>query len=157
VTYLHNLIAAQNTNVTTTTSMPYNIALDLNISFKRSMTDAVSTFTLTNDPSATQIYLSEEDIRQKYPWDYRELTKRLRTRYSDFKENEEFHSIRRGLVTDLRYVRDRYLDPGNPKSAKKPFHSPNIVAEFDKHYSKKWPASGAQSGSQSIEFVASAT
>jgi hypothetical protein len=138
VSYLRNLMAAQNTvTTTTTTSTPYHIALDLNISFKRSATDAVSTFTITNDPSAPHIYLTEEDIRQKYPWDYRELVKRLRARYADFKENEEFHKLRRPLLADSRYVRDRFLDPGNPKSAKKQFHNPNILNQFDSHYKKK--------------------
>lgn len=137
VTYLRNLMAAQNTTSTTTTSTPYHIALELNISFKRSATDAVSTFAITNDPTAPHVYLTEEDIRQKYPWDYRELTRRLRGRYLNFKENEEFHNLRRPLLTDSRYVRERYLDPGNPKSAKKPFHNPNILTEFDKHYMRR--------------------
>ena len=139
VEYLRNLMAAQNTPTTTTTSNAgaYHIALDLNISFKRSATDAVSSFTLTNDPTAPHVYLTEEDIRQKYPWDYKELANRCRARYSDFKENEEFHSVRRPLLTDSRYVRDRFLDPGNPKSAKKQFYNPNILVEFDKEYTKK--------------------
>jgi hypothetical protein len=137
VAFLRNLMAAQNTTTTTGIANPYHIALDLNISFTRSATSAVSTFTITNDPAAPHVYLTEEDIRQKYPWDYRELTKRLRARYSDFKENEEFHELRRPLLTDSRYVRERYLDPGNPKSARKPFHNPNILNEFDKHYTKK--------------------
>jgi hypothetical protein len=138
VTYLRNLMAAQNDATTTTTSSTaYHIGLDLNISFKRSAKDAVSTFAITNDPSAPHVYLTEEDIRQKYPWDSRELRKRLRARYSDFKENEDFHQIRRPLVANPRFARDRYLDPGNPKSGKKTFHSPNIVNEFDKHYTKK--------------------
>jgi hypothetical protein len=137
VTYLRNLMAAQNSATTTTSSTAYHIGLDLNISFKRSATDAVSTFAITNDPSAPHVYLTEEDIRQKYPWDSRELRRRLRARYSDFKENEDFHQIRRPLVANARYARDRYLDPGNPKSGKKTFLSPNILNEFDKHYTKK--------------------
>ncbi len=135
VAYLRNMMAAQNASSTTTAA--YHIALDVNISFKRSATDAVSTFTLTNDPNAPHVYLTEEDIRQKYPWDYKELVKRCRSRFLDFKENEEFHKIRRPLLADSRYVRDRFLDPGNPKSAKKQFHNPNILTEFDKHYKRK--------------------
>jgi hypothetical protein len=137
VTYLRNLMAAQNTTSTSSTTSSYHIALDLNISFKRSATDAISTFAITNDPNAPHVYLTEEDVRQRYPWDYRELIKRLRARYSNFKENEQFHAIRRPLLSESQYVRERYLDPGNPKSAKKPFHNPNILGEFDKHYTKK--------------------
>jgi hypothetical protein len=135
VSYLRNLVAAQ--NVTTTSGSGYHIALDLNLSFKRSTTDAISTFALTNDPSAPHVYLTEEDIRARYPWDYRELLKRCRARYSDFKENNDFHKIRRPLLEDTRFVKERFLDPGNPKSSKKPFHNPNILAELDKHYTRK--------------------
>jgi hypothetical protein len=138
VSYLRNLMAAQNTITTSTTgSGTYHIALDLNISFKRSATDAVSTFTLTSDPTAPHVYLTEEDIRMKYPWDYKELTTRCKARYTDFRENEAFHKVRRPLVGDGRYVRDRFLDPGNPKSAKKQFYNPNILVELDKCYTKK--------------------
>jgi hypothetical protein len=135
ISYLRNLMATQNTSTTSTGS--YHIALDLNISFRRSATDAVSTFTLTNDPTAPHVYQTEEDIRQKYPWDYRELIKRCRARYEDFKENEDFHVVRRPLQAEARLVRDRFLDPGNPRSSKKQFYNPNILAEFDKHYTIK--------------------
>jgi hypothetical protein len=30
----------------------------------------------------------------------------------------------------------RFLDPGNPKSAKKDFYSPNVLTEFDKEYKR---------------------
>src|SRR5574338_79546 len=132
VSYLRNLVAAQNT--VTTSSSGFHIALDINLSFKRSSTDAISTFTLTNDPGAPHIYLTEEDVRARYTWDYRELIKRCRGRYTDFKENEAFHTIRRPLLEDKRFSTARFLDHGNPKSSKKPFHSPNILSEFDKHY-----------------------
>jgi hypothetical protein len=135
VSYLRNLVAAQNTSTTSTSG--YHIALDINLSFKRSATDAISTFTLTSDPSAPHVYLTEEDIRSRYPWDYKELVKRCRATYSDFKENEAFHSIRRPLLEDKRFVSARFLDPGNPKSSKKAFHSPNILRELDKHYTRK--------------------
>lgn len=134
VSYLRQVSATQNT---VTASSGFHVALDVSIAFKRSATDAVSTFTLTNDPSAPHVFLTEEDIRQKYPWDYRELLSRLRARYTDFKENSAFHDIRRPLLEDSRYVLARYLDPGNHKSPKKPFHNPNILTAFDKHYTKR--------------------
>ena len=135
VTYLQNLTAAQGT--VAASGGAYHIALDVNLSFTRSSANAVSTFTITNDPSAPHVYLTEEDIRAKYPWDYRELLKRCRARYTDFKENEAFHALRGPLMENVKYVKSRFLDPGNPKSSKKPFHSPNILSEFDKSYTKK--------------------
>jgi hypothetical protein len=137
VAYLRNLMAAQNALPSVSTTSAYHIGLDLNITFKRTATNAVTTFALTNDPNAPHVYMTEEDVRQKYPWDYKELAKRCRDRYVDFKENEDFHKVRKPLVADSRYVRNRFLDPGNPRSATKQFYNANILAEFDKHYAKK--------------------
>lgn len=80
--------------------------------------------------------LTDEDIRKTYPWDYGNLTKRLTDRYIDFKQNQKYHRIRKVLGADAAYMKSRYLDPGNPKSAKKDFYNPNIIPEFDKHYSR---------------------
>ena len=135
VSYLRNLSAVQNT--TTTSTSGFHIALDVNLTFKRSATDAISTFALTNDPTAPSVFVTEEDIRSKYPWDYKELLKRCRSRYVDFKENQQFHDGRRPLLDDLRYVQTRFLDPGNPKSPSKPFHSPQILRKFDKLFVRK--------------------
>jgi len=115
----------------------FNVALEVNLSFKRAPSDTIAAIAVTTDPSAPKVTLSEEDIRKTYPWDYAELTRRLRTRYSDFKAAEKFHEIRKPLTSDPRYVRTRYLDPGNPKSGKKDFYNANIVGEFDKHYTRR--------------------
>ena len=135
VSYLRNLSAAQNT--TTSGAADFHIALDVNLSFKRSATDAVSTFALTNDPSAPNVFLTEEDIRSKYPWDYKQLLTACRSRYRDFKESQEFHALRKPLLEDTRFARMRFLDPGNPKSSKKVFHSPNILPMFDRLFNRK--------------------
>jgi hypothetical protein len=114
----------------------FNVALEVNLSFKRAPSDAIAAVAVTTDPSAPKVTLSEEDIRKTYPWHYAELVRRLRARYSDFKATQKFHSIRKPLMADPRYVRTRYLDPENPKSGKKDFYNANIVSEFDKHYTR---------------------
>jgi hypothetical protein len=40
------------------------------------------------------------------------------------------------LETDPIFASERVLDPGNPRSAKKMFFSPNILKEFDKCYTR---------------------
>ena len=75
-------------------------------------------------------------MREKYPWDYAELTRRLRNRYEDFKANQKYHDIRKPLLEVSKYVNRRYLDPSNPNSGKKDYYNPNILKEFDKHYTK---------------------
>lgn len=131
--YLESLISG----VTDDQSMGYSVALEVDISMKRSTSDASLQVAVTDDPSAPKVQVSEEDIRKQYPWGYSDLGKRLRNRYIDFKMNEKYHSIRIPLRSDPRYVRTRVLDPGNPKSAKKDFYNPNITRVFDRHYTRK--------------------
>ncbi len=115
----------------------FHVALEVNLSFKRSAADAAAIVAVTNDPTAPRVELREEDVRRIFPWDYRDLTDRLKRRYIDFAANRKYHDIRRPLLQDPRFVKSRYLDPGNPRSARKDFYNPNVVAEFDKHYTRK--------------------
>lgn len=115
----------------------FNVALEVNLSFKRAPSDALAAVAVTTDPNAPKVSLSEVDIRKTYSWDYGELVRRLRKRYSDFKETSRFHGIRNPLKLDPRYVHTRYLDQANHRSSKKDFYNPNIVNEFDKHYTRR--------------------
>lgn len=118
-------------------STDFHVSLAVNLSFTRSSEDAVALVGVTDDPTAPKVHLTEEDIRKAYPWDYAELTKRLKTLYLDFKLNQKFYDIKKPLMQDSRYVKSRYLDPGNPNSAKKNFYNPNIIGEFDRHYTRR--------------------
>jgi hypothetical protein len=91
---------------------------------------------VTNDPDAVRVFLSEEDVRERYPWDYATLCTKCASRYSDFKVAAKFHSLRKPLQGDARYVHSRFLDPKNPNSGRKDFYSPAILEVLDKHYSK---------------------
>ncbi len=112
------------------------MSLAVNLSFTRSSEDAATLVGVTDDPTAPKVHLTEEDIRKAYPWDYADLTNRLKTLYLDFKLNQKFHDVRKPLMQDSRYVKSRYLDPGNPNSAKKNFYNPNIIGEFDRNYTR---------------------
>lgn len=118
----------------------YHVSLDVNISFKRTPAAATNAVIVTNDPNdpnAIHVNLSEEDIRQQYPWDYGTLTTRLSNRYIDFKANSDYHDLRKKIAANPQFKKTRYLDPGNPKSLRKDFYNANIVREFDKHYTLK--------------------
>ena len=115
---------------------PYSVSVNIELKFIRSKAKNAFPVQVTGDSSAFPIQLTEEDIRERYPWDYAILTERCKQRYLDFKANQQYHSIRKDLVSDERYGRLRYLDPGNEKSFTKMFFNPNIIAEFDKHYTR---------------------
>lgn len=114
-----------------------NLTLDIEIKLKKVSQDSPSTgFTLTSSKDgATKVILSEEDIREKYPWDYGILTTRLKKHYSDFKVNNAYHEIRKEFEKQERYCFTRYLDTKNKKSFKR-YYNPNIVKAFEAHYTK---------------------
>ncbi|MCY4417296.1 MAG: DUF3644 domain-containing protein [Chloroflexi bacterium] len=113
----------------------YAVTIRIDIKFAKSSDGNALLVRRSNDPAATAIQLTEEEIRAQYPWDYAELTNRCVSRYSDFKQNDRYHAIRKSLENDDRFARVRFLDPGNPKSSKKVFFNRNILPEFDRHYS----------------------
>jgi hypothetical protein len=115
---------------------PYSVTVNIDIKFTRSKAKDALGVNITNDPNAPSVRLTEEQIRERYPWDYDRLTSECRKRYSDFKAAQKYHDLRKRLLEDKRYGEIRFLDPGNPKSSKKPFFSPNIIQVFDKHYAK---------------------
>ncbi|MEA1947117.1 MAG: DUF3644 domain-containing protein, partial [Thermodesulfobacteriota bacterium] len=132
LSYVNDIEKSVNDDV----SNDFNLSLDVDIKVRRVSEKEEMTVRLSNDPDAIKIYLSEEDIREKYPWDYKILTTRLRKRYPNFVVNQMYHKIRKSLEKLKKYCNPRYLDPGNPKSSKKNFYNPNIFKEFDKHYKR---------------------
>ena len=115
----------------------FSVTVNVEFRFTKSKARDALPVQVTKDPSALPVNLTEEDIRERYPWDYATLTERFKQSYKDFKVNSKYHRIRAHLQTDDRFCHRRFLDPGNPKSSKKLFFNPHIMTEFDKHYAKK--------------------
>jgi hypothetical protein len=116
----------------------YAVAIRLQLKLERSSLTSASIVQVTKgSEDAIKVQLSEQDIRERYPWDYNELCKRLTARYSDFKQNQYFHDLRLPLLSDDKFCKARYLDPGNPRSAKKDFYNSNVLQVFDKHYKRR--------------------
>ncbi len=115
----------------------FNLSIDVDINIRKVTNGTGMKVVLSREPDAIPITMQEEDIRARYPWDYGILTQQLRLKYLDFIENQKYHDIRKALLGDSKYTNPRYLDPGNPKSAKKVFFNPNIIKEFDKHYTRR--------------------
>jgi len=116
---------------------PYYVTCKIEVKLARSKSNEAPNVRITNDPNAPEFRVTEEDILEKYPWDYRKLTTECRKRYSDFKSNREYHDLRKRLAKVDCFGRVRLLDPNNPKSMKKQFFNPSIMREFDQHYVKK--------------------
>jgi hypothetical protein len=115
----------------------YSVTVNIDVKFTRSKARDALPVQITKDPKATAIRLTDEQIREKFPWDYKRLTDECGKCYSDFKVTNAYHQVRKKLISVGKFGLNRYLDPGNPKSSKKPFFDPNIMSEFDKHYTRK--------------------
>lgn len=114
----------------------YSVALNMQLKFTRSKDVDAHPVIVTNDPDATPVTLTEEDIREKYPLDYDNLTTKLKNRYSDFLVNSNYHKIRKNLEKDERFCKERYLDPSKRTGTSKKFYNANIISEFDRSYKK---------------------
>jgi hypothetical protein len=132
IQHLQNLVSCDEEN-----DSELYVSVRLDIKLEKSKLNDVTKVMISNDSTALKLALTEENIRQSYPWDYKELVKRLVERYSDFKVNPQFHDLRKSLLNDLRYAKSRLLDPDNPKSGKKDFYNANILQIFDEHYRRK--------------------
>lgn len=130
--YLQSL-AAQEVD----TGSPFSVGIRMHIKFERSKLSTASKVQVTNDPDAVKVFLTEQDVRERYPWDYTMLCSKCSARYADFKIAGKFHSLRKPLLSDGRFAHSRYLDPNNPKSGRKDFYSSAILDILDKSYMKK--------------------
>lgn len=117
---------------------PFNVAVEMHVKFvRRSSPDPIPVQPGSRVPGSVPIVVTEEQTLVAYAWRYPVLCQRLAERYSDFKVNEKYHRIRRRLERDTRFCKARRLDPDNPGSTTKNFYNPNIIAEFDRHYTKR--------------------
>lgn len=134
--YLQNLAAVE-----TDAGSPFAVAIKVRVKFERSKLATATKVQVTNDPDAVKVIMTEENVRERYPWDYKALVTKCASRYSDFKVDKKFHTLRKPLMADAKYGHSRYLDPSNPKSGRKDFYSPAILEVLDKQYTAK-PTAG---------------
>lgn len=114
----------------------YSISLNLAISFSKSTSKDVINVALSKDASALKVTLTELQIHKKYPFTYAQLTAKCKERYSDFKENNDYHKFRRLYDSDSKCAYTRYLDPAQKKGSKKTFYSDVMLSRLDDHYTK---------------------
>ena len=119
----------------------YSVALNIEVKLTRSKAKDALGVQIVNpeNPNALEVRMTEEQILEQYPWDYKTFINKCKERYSDFKRNKTFYNIRKSICEEKKdkVCKTRYLDPSNTKSQKKPFFKPEILNEFDKHYTKR--------------------
>lgn len=80
----------------------YDVAIAIDIQFKKSNTfeDGLP---IKYDANGVAIALSEEDIRKKFPLEYKDVLDTAKKRYSDYKLNNEFHSKMRQIKVNDKW------------------------------------------------------
>ena len=117
-------------------SPDYDVTININVKFVKATAAEAIKVQIGRGEGITTLQLTEEQIRERFPWDYAELVRKMKERYKDFKIVTEFHELRKAVLGDERYVKRRYLDPAKPQSGKKDFYNPRILNYFDKYYSR---------------------
>ena len=111
LSYLSELVQSTDIN---DTSYAVSLLLDVNINPAPGGGGSIGA---TNDLNVPRVSLSDDEIVQRYPWTYKELTSACGARYADFKENRTFHDYMRKVKQKGDCAFERKLDPRNPKSS----------------------------------------
>lgn len=117
----------------------FSVTINVEVKYTRSKTTDALNFRITSDPNAPEMRLTEQQILDKYPLNYKQLTETCHKRYKDFAVDKKYHELRKRLRDDSRYGMIRQFYPGNPKSAKTCYFSHAIFDIFDKNYVKSQP------------------
>lgn len=113
----------------------FDIAISIDVSFTKA--NSFDSIGFRYDENGIAIRVSEEDIKNKYPLTYTDVTSKAKKRYSNFKQDKSFHNIMKTIKINEKLYHERKLDPDNPSSIKKGFYNSNIWKELDKQYLKR--------------------
>jgi hypothetical protein len=111
------------------------VAIETKVVKASKMTDAQK-ISISSDPSAPKVQIGIEDITKTHPIEYKDLTTKLKKRYSNFKVNSTYHEQRRIIEADQKFCICYPLNPKNPSGQSKKMYSAEIFTEFDKYYTK---------------------
>jgi hypothetical protein len=99
------------------------------------ISNVISAASLTNDPSAKQVRLSEETVfTQIFTETYYDVVGAARERFQDFVQSSRFNEIMRELKKKPSIARTRLLNPKNPRTGSQTFYSRQIIDELAKYY-----------------------
>ena len=117
------------------TDQDFDITLSIDIDFKKG--HSFDSIGVHYDKDGIPVALSEENVRKNFPLTHKEVCKKARERYSDFKQDNIFNTKIKEIKNNDKLHYLRKLDPNNKKTVKQSFYSTNIWQELDKNYNKK--------------------
>lgn len=99
----------------------FSLSVGVEVNFTRSKANDALNVRFSNEPNAIKIKLSEKEIKDKYPMEYKELVEECRNKYTNFKLDKKFFDIKSECEKDDKYCHIRLLNPSNPKGGSKNF------------------------------------
>jgi hypothetical protein len=120
----------------------YNITLNYEVRIKKATDPDYNIFVTDANSEGMAVKVEEDDVyRRRYPLSYTKLIEKLIERYSDFKRDKRFYDLKKSLedtsIHGEKYCRVRYLNSLENQGSKKTYYSPEILKEFDRHYTKR--------------------
>jgi hypothetical protein len=113
----------------------FDVAISIDINFKKS-NNFSEALMVKYDENGSPIYLTEENILEKYPLSHKDVIIKAKHKYLDFKQNNKFNELMKEIKKNESICFTRKLDPNSKSSQKKDFYSGNIFQILDKHYKK---------------------
>ncbi len=128
-----NLIDFLDRKITTgSKNSEFALAVQMQVTFTKESKGSGIGVRITNDPSAPEVRLSDEDFKAKYPLDYDSVRRRLKRDMRGIKYNQKFNQLMKELEGDANLCHHRFLDPQRRKHGKK-FYSEAIIARFNRN------------------------
>jgi hypothetical protein len=116
----------------------FTVRIDFDL-IKKKDDGAVKAAVVGSKDADLKVTVQGDNVPPGFTWTYEELVEKLKSRYSDFKQNAAFHALMRPVKENEKLCYERYLDPVNKKGGKKSYFNPNAVKEIDPHYTLKGP------------------
>lgn len=113
---------------------PYAAAVKVETRIVGSKNHDAAAVRLGGGPDARKVTLTDEQIADRWPYDYATFVKRIIAKLPDIKQNKAFHRAVKQIKSEERFVFRRRLDPRDPKckSCKEFFNDAAVDAAVKK-------------------------
>lgn len=95
-------------------------------------------YRFTDNPKAPAIRIDEAElIKQKYPYSYKELIKKVKEKLPHVKINGQFSNYLKLIKENKEWYMERLLNPLNPRSSKTGFYGEKAIEKLVELYTDK--------------------
>ena len=112
----------------------YSVVMQIKVELNRGISGG-GNIGLTNAPNVPKVSISDDEALKTFTAPHKELVEQCRNRYSDFKQNQRFHSAMKKVNNDPTCAYERKLDPTAKNSLTKRFYNPeHALVKLDQEY-----------------------